>query len=74
MRVKAYGDYIWDGFLYSNPDTTATLANALQAYAKKHNYAKASAIGYRLKGIANYLKSNYTVAMEYFERSLAINE
>ncbi|MCB9343408.1 MAG: tetratricopeptide repeat protein [Lewinellaceae bacterium] len=74
MRVQAYEDYISNEYLYSWPDTAAILAEALHAYAKKQHYPKASATGYNLQGIANYVQGNYPQALEYFQKSLAIKE
>jgi hypothetical protein len=31
-RVQAYYDYIWNGFLYSHPDSAFMLAEALHDY------------------------------------------
>ncbi|MCB9244786.1 MAG: tetratricopeptide repeat protein [Flavobacteriales bacterium] len=74
MRVQAYEDYILNGYLYSYPDTAAILAKALHAYAKKQHFPKASGTGYNLQGIANYVQGNYSLALEYFQKSLSIQE
>ena len=74
MRVQAYEDYISNDYLYSWPDTAVILAEALHAYAKKQHYPIASATGYNLQGIANYVQGNYPQALEYFQKSLAIKE
>ncbi|MEZ4828044.1 MAG: hypothetical protein R3C61_17440 [Bacteroidia bacterium] len=58
-REEAYEDYIVNDYLYSWPDTAAMLAEALHAYAKKQHYPKASATGYKLQGMANYVLGNY---------------
>ncbi|MEZ4772584.1 MAG: adenylate/guanylate cyclase domain-containing protein [Bacteroidia bacterium] len=73
-RVQAYEDYIVNDYLYSWPDTAAILAEALHTYAKKQHYPKASATGYKLQGMANYVLGNYPQALEYFQKSLAIQE
>ena len=73
-RVQAYEDYIVNDYLYSWPDTAATLAEALHAFGKKQQYPKASATGYNLQGIANYVQGNYPQALEYFQKSLAIQK
>ncbi|MCF8371194.1 MAG: tetratricopeptide repeat protein [Bacteroidales bacterium] len=71
-RVTAYDEYIWDGYLFSKPDSAAILAEALHSYAKAHNYRKAAALGYSLQGIANHVQGNYPHALEYYEKSLTI--
>lgn len=73
-RVTAYNKYIWNGHLFSRPDSAAVLAEALHIYAKAHNYPKAAATGYNLQGIANHTLGNYPRALEYFEMSLEIRE
>jgi adenylate cyclase len=74
QRVNAYYNYIWDGHLYSRPDTAVLLAEALHTYAKDHNYPKAASEGYYLQGTANLLLDNYTVALENQQMALAIEE
>ncbi len=73
-RADAYNAYIWQGYLFSKPDTAAVLAEALVDYAKEQNYSKAAAQGYNLQGIANTLTADYTLALEYYEKSLTIQE
>jgi class 3 adenylate cyclase/Tfp pilus assembly protein PilF len=74
IRVAAYTDYIWDGYLYSRPDTAAILAEGLHAFAKAHQYPTASAKAYNLQGVANKIQGNYPRALEYYQKSLAIDE
>ncbi|MCC5915940.1 MAG: tetratricopeptide repeat protein [Cryomorphaceae bacterium] len=73
-RVNAYRDYIWNGYLFSRPDTAEVLTEALQAYAEKHSYPKASGKGYHLQGIASAVQGNYPRALKYFQKSLTIWE
>ncbi len=73
-RVNAYKDYIWYGYLFSQPDSAVILAEALHAYATEHEYLKASAPGYNLQGIAYAVQGNYPLSVEYHEKNLAINE
>jgi adenylate cyclase len=73
-RTAAYNDYIWDGFIFSNPDTAIVLAQALLSYGDQHKYPRAKAKAYRLMGISKTIKSDYPKALEYFQRSLKIYE
>jgi adenylate cyclase len=73
-RTTAYKHYIWNGFLYSNPDSAIVLAQTLLTFGEKHQYAKANALSYRLIGVSNALKSNYSKALDYCQRSLKIFE
>jgi len=69
-RAKAFDDYIWDGFLYSNPDTAAFLADELIAFGEKQAYPSAQASGLKTKGVSFYLKGDYPKALDYYTRSL----
>lgn len=71
-RTKAYKDYIWNGFLYSNPDTAIVLAQALLSYGEQHKYPKAKSMAYNLMGVYNRNKADYPKALEYYQRSLKI--
>lgn len=74
IRVAAYTDYIWDGYLYSRPDTAAILAEALHAFALERKYPRASAKGYNLQGTASRLQGDHPRAFQYYKKSLAIHE
>jgi len=74
IRVNAYNTYIWNGYLYSRPDTAEVLAEALHAYAKTQQYPKASVVGYNLQGIANHIQTNYPRSLDYFEKGMVIME
>ncbi|MBK9147828.1 MAG: tetratricopeptide repeat protein [Flavobacteriales bacterium] len=72
IRVKAYLDRIWNGYLYSMPDSAIALAEALQDYAREHDYPMAAGSGYNIQGVAHANQSNYARAMECYEKALAI--
>ena len=74
IRVKAYKNYIWKGFLYSNPDTAFILAQSLLRFGEEHKYQKSKAIGYNTMGASCYLKSDFPKALDYFQRSLKVFE
>jgi len=74
VRTDAFRDYIVKGFLYSNPDTAAILADKLIAFGKKQAYPKAQASGLRTSGISYWVKGDYPKAMDYYTRSLKIYE
>ena len=73
-RVKVYYEYIFNHFLFSNPDSALVLAADLLNYANKDYYPKSIALAYKLQGIVSYFKSDYPSALEYYEKSLAIFE
>tara|TARA_B110001450_G_scaffold151108_1_gene141069 strand:+ start:1805 stop:3895 length:2091 start_codon:yes stop_codon:yes gene_type:complete len=74
VRAKAYYIYIWKGFLNSKPDSAVVMAKELVEYGKDFKYSKAKIFGYSIQGIVYKNKSNYSKAMEYQEKSLAIQE
>jgi tetratricopeptide (TPR) repeat protein len=74
VRAKAYYIYIWKGFLNSKPDSAVVMAKELVEYGKDYKYPKAKIFGYSIQGIVYKNKSDYSKAMEYQEKSLAIQE
>jgi adenylate cyclase len=74
IRVAAYKDYIWNGFLYSQPDTAFILAEELLAYGLDKNYLQAQALGYNIQGVSWYMRGDYPKALDYFTQSLKIKE
>ena len=74
IRVDAYQNYIWNGFMFSNSDTAFILAQNLLDFGDERFYAGAKINAYYLMGVSNYLKSDYTKALDYYQRSLKINE
>ncbi len=73
-RTNAYENYIWDGFLFSKPDTAFVLAQSLLRYGEEQQYEKAKSLAYNLMGASNYLKTDYPKALDYYQRSLKIYE
>ena len=57
VRAKAYYKYIWEGFLYSNPDSALVLAEILVKYGEDQKYPKAKNYGYNIQGIVYKNKS-----------------
>lgn len=73
-RAKAYYDYVWDRYLYSNPDTAEILAKPLHTFAQTHHFSRAAAMAYNLQGVANAMKGNYPIALDNYKKSLEIDE
>ncbi|MCC5918534.1 MAG: tetratricopeptide repeat protein [Cryomorphaceae bacterium] len=69
-RVQAYKEYIWDGFLFSNPDSAFVLAEALFAYAETHNFPRGENQGNMIKGIAVNILGEFKDASRYYQKSL----
>ncbi|MEQ8705928.1 MAG: adenylate/guanylate cyclase domain-containing protein [Phaeodactylibacter sp.] len=74
IRVDAFKTYIWDGYLYSEPDSALVLTEAMVDFGEKRNYPKAVNQAYTLQSIAYEMQGDFTKAMELAERSIAANE
>ena len=74
LRARAFERYIWNRFLFSNPDTANILADELIAFAKKMNDPGYQADGINLKGISNFIKGDYPKALDYYTQCLNIYE
>ena len=72
VRAKAYYRYIWEGFLYSNPDSALVFAKNLVRYGTDHKYPKAKNFGYNIQGIVYKNKSDYSKAIAFQEKGLAL--
>lgn len=71
-RVKAYVDYIWDGFIISNPDSAEVMAEGLLNFSKEINSPLAAAKSYNILGYINDKRYNYPRAVEYYKLVLEI--
>ncbi len=72
QRSEAYLDYIWDGYVYSNPDSAIILAEDLLLFAKKTKDRRITELAYNVQGVAYYVKGDNTRALERWNRSLKI--
>lgn len=73
-RAVAFRHYIWNGFLFSQPDSASILAKKLVAFGREKNYLKARILGYDIQGIAWYLRGDYPQALRYYAQSLNFKE
>jgi len=73
-RAVAYKEYIWKGFLYSQPDTAFNMAEELHTYGIDKNCLIARALGYNTQGASWHVRGDYTKALEYYSQSLIIQE
>lgn len=74
MRFQAYKDFIWKGYLFSNPDTAFILSESLKQQATKKENKKWEAEAIRIQGVSYHLRGNMTKALEYYILSLKIFE
>ena len=66
-RTKAFVDYIWDGFLYSDSDSAFVLTEELLDFGKSHQYSKAEAEAYNTQGVVFWLKGDYPRSLDAFK-------
>lgn len=60
--------------MYSDPDSAFVMASELIAYSQKRDYLEGEAGGLNYQGIIRGFQGNYPKALEYYERSLRIQE
>lgn len=73
-RSDAYHKYIWDGFLFSDPDSAFKLAEELLNFGRVRNYSKAQAKAYYLQGVSWHNRNNYPKAIDAYTNSLKIDQ
>ncbi|TVR87175.1 MAG: tetratricopeptide repeat protein [Saprospirales bacterium] len=72
-RVMAYKNYIWDGYLFSNPDSAFLLAEQMHAFGEDNNYPIAVNQANTLKSIAYSIQGEPSLARDYIQKSLVAN-
>jgi adenylate cyclase len=73
-RAQALYDIIWDGFLYSQPDSAFTLAGILYDFSNRKELPKEAAKALKLKGIFYHNKNEYPKALDFYQKSLEVFE
>ena len=73
-RVIAYKEYIWNGFMFSKPDSAFTLAEELFNFAIQRDYLTANAQGLYIQGVSLHIRGVYGEALVYYQNSLNIFE
>ena len=66
-RVSAYHKFIWNGFLFSKPDSAFILAERLYEFANQQNYLSANAQGLYIQGISLHQRGIYNEALVYYK-------
>jgi len=74
VRSRAYTDYIWDGYLYSQPDSAFVLAEKLVSFGLDKHYLRAQYQGYTLQGVSWVNRSDFQKTLDYYNRALNIAE
>lgn len=68
IRVLAYKDYIWDGYVYSKPDSALVLTEELFEFSKQKNFETGIGISFNLKGVSNWIKGDYQQALYFYKK------
>jgi len=74
IRLKAINNIVWDGYLYSKPDSAFYFAQLQYDFAKTKVLKKQMASALNNQGSSFWIKGNYASAIDYYTRSLAIYE
>ena len=72
IRTNAYADYIWDSYLFSQPDSAFILAEELVSFGLVADYSKAQYLGYSLQGVSWVNRSDFQKTLYYYNRALDI--
>lgn len=68
-RLKAIHRLIWDGYLFSNPDSALYLTSLMFDYAKSISATKQMADALNMQGIYYALTNNYSKSLSAFNKS-----
>ncbi len=74
IRLDALEGWIWDNYLFVNPDTAFILAQKEYDYAKQKGIKKYMAGALKTQGASLYLRGIYSKAMEFYGEALKIYE
>lgn len=74
VRIKAMADIVWDGFLYSDPDSAFVLAGMQLAVAESNQDKRWEAMSLNLLGISKWVKGDLEDAAFFFNESLQLHE
>lgn len=72
IRARAYADYIWDGYLFSQPDRAFILAEELVSFGLENEYLRAQYAGYTIQGVSRVNKSDFQRTLYYYNQALDI--
>lgn len=73
-RLKALRDYIWKGYLFTQPDSAFYYAQIQYDYALERENKKHQAVALNAQGISLAIRGDNTKAIDYYQRSMAIDE
>jgi len=74
LRFKAANDLIWDGYLFSDPDSAHALGLHLEQQALAKNLPRFVAVAIDCQAVSWYARGQFAKALSHFERSRGIYE
>jgi len=74
IRLKAMREIIWDGYLFSQPDSAYYFAQLAYDLSKEKNLKKHIANALKIQGISFEIRGDYHQALKYYYRCLEISE
>jgi tetratricopeptide (TPR) repeat protein len=74
VRLQAIEKISKDGYLFSQPDSAYHFAQQQYDYAKSKGLKKLMGRALNTQGLSFWVRGDYSVAIEYYDRSLTIRE
>ena len=74
VRFTAYYDLVWDGYLFSDPDTAQTMARWLQTAARKKGQPVFVARASELLAATWYVRGELRTALLHYDTALALHK
>lgn len=72
VRIRAYSKFLFNYYVYSNPDSASILVNDLLKFSEDHKYPMARAFANNIKSTIAYMRSDLDTALVLQLKSLAI--
>ncbi|MBT8274198.1 MAG: tetratricopeptide repeat protein, partial [Bacteroidia bacterium] len=73
-RLKAMHSIAWDGYLFSQPDSAFYYAQLAYDFAEVRGLKAYMASALNTQGVSFYVKGDYSNALNYYQRSIALSE
>lgn len=74
LRLEAFKLYIWDGYIFSNPDSAEILSREMLEFAQQRSNLTYQSDALRLIGVAFLIRGDYVSSAEYYRMALKLRE
>lgn len=74
IRISSVNKLAWEGYLFSNPDSSFYFARQHFDFARERGLKKEMAVARNTQGTSFYMSGNYVRAIDYLFQSLKIKE